>query len=186
MSLQKYYLLDLEEYFNADGISYDSNPQDGLFSLSACYPAEELPESNSVVDIDNIPIKFPSKEDGDKNNIECYNQILPVQPGLYKRLFVLGSCDNGNFEEKIELIYDRKVEVQKLYLSDWITEKPFTEKLAFRCEHAHSRDGDICFYRANMWMQTVEVDCTCQLHKLNLPDNPCFHVFAITLERGEN
>lgn len=41
--------LNLDPYFNNDGISYNSNPSDGDFDCyGQTYPAEELPKSNSI------------------------------------------------------------------------------------------------------------------------------------------
>lgn len=181
MIIDKFVLVEITEYFNADGISYDSKRDDGAYGVSAL-PAEELPVSGEVVYIDNVPFIFPPKEDGLKNNIECFNQRIKLDGELYEVAYFLGSCDNGSFEERIKVVYGEENQViSNLSLSNWIATKPvFNEVEAFSCSHTHFADRDMDI-RAFVWMQQIALDDTRGLEAIILPDNMCFHIMALTL-----
>ena len=54
--LSKFAMLVLDEAYNDDAISYDSNRADGDdWVFGSLFPAEELPESNSIVMIQGTP-----------------------------------------------------------------------------------------------------------------------------------
>ena len=82
MPLQKFHPVNLSEYFNNDGISYDDLKCDG---------AEELPDSNSLINIDGIPFYFPDKKPGAKNNLTLREQVFIFPAYHYKSLFLIGA-----------------------------------------------------------------------------------------------
>lgn len=181
--MKKYLSLNLRDYFNADAISYDNDRSDGAFSLTT-YPAEELPESNTIITFNQIPIKFPSKEAGDLNNIECDRQVISIPKNYYQSMYILAACDNGSFEETIELLYENRIVPANLSVSDWIASSPlFGEMTVLTCDHVHSPNRDILNLVVKIYLQSVKVDPQTPLIGVKLPDNPCVHLFAVTLER---
>lgn len=142
-----------------------------------------MPDSDSLVHFENIPFIFPCKEDGHNNNIECYNNVINFQSGYYKSIYFLGSCDNGSFKEKINLIYEYVQDIFFLPMTDWVAENPlFGELKAVNCTHVHSSQKDLFKLKPKIWMQRVKINPDNKLVKIRLPDNPCLHIFSITLE----
>lgn len=181
LSENQYLIVDLRDYFNADCISYDSNRPDGKFGMLTCLPAEELPESNSIFTVCEVPFLFPSKEDGEKNNIECYYQEIKIARGFYSHMYVLGGCDNGCFYERVKV----GSKVFDLGLTDWFTQEPvFAEPGTIACTHAHTDEFDIDV-KPHIWMQEIALDAAEPIASFLLPDNACLHILAVTFKRGE-
>lgn len=180
-----YYLVELQNYYNADAISYDQNPGDGKLGMLTCYPAEELPESNSIYEVAGIPFVFPSKEENELNNIECFNQEIWIEPAQYSTAYFVGTGDNGSFLERIQIITELGVKEIEVGLSNCVDKVPYyQEEMAFCGTHLHSSEGDIPGICPHLWMQSVELMVEKPIQKLILPDNPCFHIFSITLKKG--
>ncbi len=162
LACKKYSLLNLSEYFNNDGISFDDLKSDGSFDgPGATYPGEELPKSNSVIVIDNIPFFFPSKERGDKNNVSLRNQVIAIEENYYEDLFILGAVDGQKgeiFEEEFILNFsDRTSESIYAGLSNWLLQSAFGEKIAFVCTHLHWPDEGQSVNR-NLFIPNLYVD----------------------------
>jgi len=137
--------VNLSEYFNNDGISYDDLKSDGDFDgFGATYPAEELPPSNSLIAINGVPFLFPSKELDYKNNMSLSGQIMPVEINTYKNLFILGSTEGKNgesFEEEVTVsLLDGTYASICVGLSNWLLRPIYNEQLAFLCTHIHYPD----------------------------------------------
>jgi len=138
----EFVLLDLRSYFNNDGISYDPLKCDGDFDgKGATYPAEDLPPSNSLIMVDDIPFYFPSKENGFMNNMVLSSQIINFDPAFIKAMHVLGAVE-GQFgevyEEEVTIsCEDGTYEAVYLGLSNWLLPARYNERIAFQCSHLH-------------------------------------------------
>jgi len=162
----KFFLVDLREYFNNDGISYDNLKCDGNFdSLGATYPAEELPESNSIIKIKQIPFFFPSKDDGFTNNMVLNGQTICVESGKYKTMYILGAVEGSGgevYEEDVTISFENGAyETVNLCLSNWMLPAEYEEMLAFYCSHLHHPDAGQKAM-SNSKYQDIEnyIDCT--------------------------
>lgn len=139
---KKYFLLDLRRHFNNDGISYDAFKGDGDFNgYRATYPAEELPASNSLIYMGDVPFYFPSKEDGFMNNFALTGQSIGVEPDYYKNIFVLGAVEGMNgevYEEEVTVSFEDGT-YKNIYigLSNWLLSPKYNETAAFQCSHIH-------------------------------------------------
>lgn len=170
----------LTSHFNADAFSFDANRARGHFGLS-CYPAEEMPGPKNVFSIHEKPFIFPDVV-CPKNNVECYCQKLIPPEDVYSGLVFLGACDNGSFLENI-IVRDPKGEnVYKVGLTDWCESPQYGERLALEASHAHAAENDVFSYRPQIWLQELIFSAPTQISEIELPDNPCFHVFAITMK----
>ena len=144
-SEKEYFPVNLSEYFNNDGISFDNLKSDGSFDgPGSTYPAEELPNSNSLITVDNIPFFFPSKNPGDKNNILTSSQIITIDENYYENLYLLGAVDGQKgevFEEEFLLsFHDQTCDTLYIGLSNWLLQSAFRERIAFVCSHLHWPD----------------------------------------------
>lgn len=142
---RKFYPVNISEYFNNDGISYDNLKNDGAFDgHGATYPAEELPMSNSIIKIDDIPFYFPNKEEGARNNLTLRRQTFSFPANLYKNLLVLGASESPKGksfrEEAIITFSDGDSQSIHIGLSNWLLYPVFNERLSFGCSHVHNPD----------------------------------------------
>jgi hypothetical protein len=177
-------LVDLSEHFDNDGISSSERPDDGAFNIwSNTFPSEELPESGSVVNVGGIPFRFPDKRDGARNNLRCARQLLPVPPGRYDWIYLLGAAERRS-EDWLYLHYaDGAVDPEWLRVSDFWPETPahFGEPAAFRCTSLHYPHHVQRAMGPTIWRQRVPVPRERDLAAIRLPDNPAIHLFAMTL-----
>lgn len=176
-------LIDLAGLFNNDGISYANNLRDGGFNVwNNTFPAEELPESNSIVEVAGIPFRFPPKEDGQLNNILCSGQRLDLPPDRYDWLYLLASAERRS-EDTVYLHYaSGAVEPEWLRISDFWPEagSRFGEVEAFRCTKMHFPRHVQPRVQPGIWRQRVPVPRQEALAWVHLPDNLAMHIFAVT------
>lgn len=186
--------LDLQPLFNNDGISWDADLGDGDFDgEGGTYPAEDLPPSNTLVECQGIPFLFPDKEDGARNNVVLEGQRLEIPVGRYRALHLLGAADSGSFAAWLEVEEETGGrERHRLGLSSWHGfEGPrFGERPGIACSGFHS--GDLGNTHTDgrvrrqvwIWVQRLRLEEGRVIRALVFPDNPCLHVFAMTLEGG--
>ena len=193
----QYYPLDIGPYFNNDGISFETGVGNGDFDgLGNTYPAEKLPASNQLVNLCGTPILFPDKQDDAFNNIILESQQIIVPVGNYCTLAIIGASDSGRYvgggyEEPLILSYwENTKEKVKLRLKDWICieEQRIGGKEALRCPYMHCPEGRCAVSERGyetyptLWYEEISVDDSKTLDHIKLPDNPCMHIFAMTLE----
>lgn len=101
-------MLDLTDWYNGDGIS-DVAPFDGASlgyisgGVNTAFPANEMPEPDSVVQYGEAVFRFPSKEPGALNTLEPEGQTIPVPLGRYRRLLILGATLGMGYREAFTL-----------------------------------------------------------------------------------
>ncbi|MDP6775732.1 MAG: hypothetical protein QGI83_03090 [Candidatus Latescibacteria bacterium] len=184
-------VLDLGPYYNNDGISTDENRADGDFTgAGVTYPAEDLPPSYARVEYGGVAFRFPSKLDGLDNNVSLEAQAVPVYPGLYSALHVLGSGEDS-LEDIVHFVgEDGNTHEPTLALSAWHRGNSllYGELQAIVCTGYHHSSGHIATSHLGVcygiWMQSVRIRTSTRLVSIRLPDNPGMHIFAMTLARG--
>jgi hypothetical protein len=176
-------VLDLAPLFNWDSISFASNPRDGAFNVwENSFPAEELPESGSLVRVAGVPFRFPPKEDGRPNNVRCSGERLDLPPGRYDWIYVLAASER-RAEDTVYLHFTSgAIEMEWLRISDFWPGGParFGEVEAFRTQNAHYPRHVQPGVELVIWMQRIAVTRQEPLAWLRLPDNIAIHVFAAT------
>lgn len=179
----EYVLLDLTPIFNNDGISYASNLRDGGFNVwNNTFPAEELPASLSRIDVAGIPFQFPSKEDGQLNNLVCAGQRIDVPPARYDWIYLLAASER-RAEDLAYLHYaSGAVDPEWLRISDFWPEAGarFGEIEAFRCAQMHFPRHVQPRVQPGIWLQRLPVPRQEPLASLHLPDHAAIHIFAAT------
>jgi hypothetical protein len=180
--------LELNHYFNNDGISFNSNPSDGDFDCyGQTYPAEELPFSNKIFFFKRIEFLFPIKDDGFNNNIAFNEQQVLIPSDSYSCLHILGAADGGNFSEPIIFEYEKEVEEIESGLSDFFSNEAFFQnEKAIVCSHYHTSSGDqfgeMNNIKPTIWYDKIYLNKLLQLKRIILADNPCLHIFCMTLQ----
>ncbi len=180
-------LLELAPLFNNDGISYAGNLRDGGFNVwNNTFPAEELPESNSLIDVVGIPFRFPPKEDGQLNNVVCREQRIELPPDRYDWIYILASAERRS-EDIVYMHYaSGAVDMEWLRVSDFWPEAGarFGEIEAFRCTQMHFPRHVQPRVQPGIWMQRIPVPRQEALAWIHLPDNLAIHLFAATALRS--
>ena len=184
-----YFTLNLTSYFNNDGISYDVDRTDGDFNGSGwTYPAEDLPPSNSSIERNGIVFRFPSKEDGEDNNVVPEGQRISVLQDVYRGLWLLGVSDRGYLEDVIRFVYaDARKEEAFLGLSGWNKSHnlKYGERVGILCSGYHFPTKHVYTDRVGVdygiWMQYIPIRVSHSLVAIELPENPGIHIFAMTL-----
>lgn len=178
-------ILELEDHFNNDAVSFVSGLSDGGFNVwGNTFPGEELPPSLSVVEVGGVPFRFPPKEDGRLNSLVCRGQSLAVPPGRYDWVYVLAAGERRT-EDWVYLHYaSGATDPEWLRVSDfWPSPAHFGEVAAFRCHHMHYPRHVQVNMGPVMWRQRIAVPRHEELVAVSLPDNVAIHIFAATLAR---
>ena len=186
-----YLLLDLTSCFNCDGISSDTDRSDGDFNGSgATYPAEDLPESNALLQCRGVPFRFPDKGDARDNNMALEGQRVPVPRRRYETLYLLGAAEE-DFEDTVRWIgTDGMERTARLGLSGWGKghDLRYGECVAVRCSGYHFPSRHVYTGRVGvdygLWMQKLPIPAPGRLAAIQFPDNPGMHIFATTLRRA--
>lgn len=178
--------LDLGSMFNADAFSLPSRPQRGNFDnrsgvFGATYPAERAPAPSTAVELAGVPFLFPPTDE-EANNVVLVGQRLAVPPGRYSALRLLGSSEQGNYQATVTLRYEDGSEELTLGLSDWCQAPRYGEAVAVLFEQRRGSSGATERIACRMLMQTLALDPTRTLTRIDMPDRETMHLFAITLE----
>lgn len=175
--------LELEPYFDNDAISTAANPGDGSFNVwGNSFAAEHLPPSGALVMVGGVPFQFPSKRDGEANNIRCAGQLVPVPPGRYDWVYVLAASER-RAEDVVALHFaGGAVDFEPLRVSDfWAAPACFGELAAFVSPVMHYPHHVQPGVPATMWRQRVAVTRQAELTGIRFPRNLAIHVFCATL-----
>ena len=187
--------LNLEALLDNDAIADVRDRADGNFDCpdhaanvpGSTYPAEVLPATGSVFSFNKVHFLFPSKEQGDFNNVACAGQRLEIPPGRYKALHIIGASENGSFRSGLLLAYKEGPAEAELALTDWCQEPGFGERTAFEADarYTYSSERNRVVREAvkpRLWLQAIQLDPKKTLESVVLPYARRMHIFAATLE----
>ncbi|WP_322906976.1 hypothetical protein [Paenibacillus campi] len=184
LNKNQHQIVDLSTHFNNDAISYASNLADGRFNVWwNTFPAEELPDSHTVIEIQGVPFLFPAKEDGEMNNLIAAEQIIDVQAGNYDWIYMLAAGER-RAEDTVYLHYTNgEVDQEWIRISDfWPGESVFGELVGIRTQNMHYPNHIQRDHQPTIWLQRIPVTrINAQLNKISLPFNKSIHIFAMTM-----
>ena len=194
--------LDLSSHFNNAGIAPDGRPPEGgLDGMGTAFRAQSLPPPDGPILSQGTPFLFTGHRES-KDNIACEAQEIPLPPGPWPALHVLGMCDWRAFEEPLRLkAPDGTCVETRLGLSDAPRYQglQYGESVALSCPLT-APDTSIPLssligtsppgagyemketrIEAGIWHQVIHLHGHRPLSGLVLPDNPSMHLFALTL-----
>ena len=190
--------IDLEPLLDNDAVADARDRADGNFDCpdhaahvpGSTYPAENLPSTGSAFSFSNVHFLFPSKEQGDFNNVACAGQRIELPQGRYKALHVVGASENGSFRDTLELAYKEGPGEAELALTDWCQAAGFGERTAFEADarYTYSSERNRVVREAvkpRIWLQRIPLDPRKTLDAVVLPYSRRMHVFAATLEAAD-
>jgi hypothetical protein len=181
--------VNLADQFNSDGITDESDRTDSDFDeWKQSFPAAELPKPGTFEpEAVKTAFLFPSKAKGEKNNIACAGQTIPLE-GKAKALHLLVSATDGNQEAKITVNYTDASVQKDLKVTDWCQKAAFGEKVgvasAKRVKAADTGDGlSAVDQTCSIWVVSIPLDAKRDLKSVKLPYNSLIHIFAMTLAK---
>ncbi len=186
-----YLPIDIAYYVNNDGIAYRTNLWDGDFFSTINYPAEELPDSNSIIKINGIPFLFPDKSDGLNNNIISHRQDIDLPDIPLNFIYVLGASDNSlRLAADMGLItihyLDSTEDIVNLCLSNMRAQASrFCEIPAIRTKNLYVQNRIQKNSSLTIWMQKIPIPQNKPIDYITLPDKKSLHIFAITLDKRD-
>lgn len=184
--MSNFYIVELTEFYNNNGISYQGKADSADFTGNgSSFPAKDLPESNKIVKIGEVPFLFPPKERNLMNNFDLFNQKISVPENLYTWIHILGASENGSFEEKLVFSSENDKYATELGLTDYTeVNSKYDEKVGFRCKGMNTKtSGYLSGFMSTIWYKSIDVsNARFYWDLMEFPDNASMHIFAITLE----
>lgn len=184
------YMLNLDELFNNDGIVNFSNRKSGNFDnpdgvLGAKYPAEEIQKllENDIYHFENEDVYFKFKIDGE-DNVICTSQEIHLKNDFFTSsfLYVVGSCNHGNYEGELTIVYNDETSEQKnLSFSDWCQEPAFGETVLMKFDYRYNNLGIKENINPKLFLIKIPLKET-PIKSIILPNIPTMHIFAISLK----
>lgn len=176
--------VDLANHFDNRGITSASDLSSGEFNIwFNSFPAEELPPPGNTVEIGGVPFLFPAPNANGKDNFRCAGQRIPLPPGHYDWIYLLGAAERRS-EDFLYLHYaDGTTDPEWLRVSDFWAETPahFGEQHNLRCTRLHYPRHVQRRMGPAIWCSRVPVPRSTELAALRMPDNPAIHIFALSL-----
>lgn len=183
-SEKKAKIVDISSFFDNDAISYANNLSDGRFNVWwNTFPAEELPPSNTEIEIEGIPFLFPSKEDGEMNNMIVDGQLIEIESAFYDWIYILAAGER-RAEDTVYLYYENgEIDQEWIRVSDfWPGDSFFGEPIGIRTQNMHYPHHIQHNHQPTIWLQRIPVPrINSRLSKISFPKNKAIHIFAITL-----
>ena len=194
--------VDLSSHFNNAGIAPDGRPAGGgLDGMGTAFRGESLPAPGAAIVSRGTPFVLAGGDRGCNDNIACEGQEIPLPPGAWAALHVLGMCDWRAFEEPLRLKAPGGAGLEtRLGLSDAPRYQGlrYGESVALSCPLTApdtlvplasllgipppEADYEMRETRieAGIWHQVIDWPGPRPLSALVLPDNPSMHLFALT------
>ena len=178
-----YGLLVMDPMMNLDVICYDSNRADtDITAQERTFPAEILPDSKSVVNVDTIPFRFGDKSDGSNNVTSCTGQnVLFDLISNVDAIFLLAYGDGDEYDDALWLIHQDSTSLEVWFKANDIR-SPFPTSCAgigLRTPFYYFR-GHKMPAPSTIWFHQHMLLPATDLSSLKLPDNPFVHIVAIT------
>ncbi|KAF2956708.1 hypothetical protein [Marinitoga sp. 38H-ov] len=185
-NIDNYYILDLDNVFNNDGITSFSQRKEGNFDnpdgvFGAKYPSEEIEKllSNNILEFRNIPFKIKIKSN---DNLVCAGQKLELNNLKGEKLYILGSSEHGSYQEKLLIEYaDGDIQEELLSFSDWCQQPIFKETIVIDTIYRYNGIGVKENLNPKIYLNTFDLKNK-KIKNIYLPKKPTMHIFAITIK----
>jgi amino acid adenylation domain-containing protein len=185
VEMKEIVFVDLTHDFNNNGFhsSISENcPAD--ISGNGFYLVWKSEFLEEVWQIGTMKFRFPSPVDHQNDNLVCSGQTIPVPAGNYCNIMFLGNSEWGKLSGEMGLHYaDGKTEEIIIEFSDWNLAPTGGEVVAWQGTAVEKREnGDqVCNFAPRIFAKMYSLKTDGVLESLRLPNNPCIHLFAISL-----
>ncbi|NOU63231.1 hypothetical protein GC096_04110 [Paenibacillus sp. LMG 31461] len=183
--------IDLSTYFNNKGVSWLDPEIKAQFDHSGnSFPGELLPNHEEIL-ISSIPFSFPKTNCVNFDHISCEGQSILVGASNegFESLYFLGCASWGDYKHSITINYIDNTSVNKeLGFSNWnkyqdvkfYGDPVFGEQIGLIIPF--TRKGTVRIdIKGGIWVQQILINKSKGVFSVDLPDNPYFFIFAMTL-----
>lgn len=173
--------VNLSNYYNADGFSYDINKTDGDFDGVGYSYSSDLVDN--IQQYDKITYQLGSFEDGDLNSINCDSQTIDIEDGKYSEIRILGSSTNGSNSGDFTVNYtDGTSDVVNVTMEDWCNGTS-NQKIVQTMDYRHDKNvNDNQYINNYIFAYYILADTNKTISSIKLPNNSSMHVLAMTLK----
>ncbi|NQX47760.1 hypothetical protein HQN87_20765 [Paenibacillus tritici] len=183
MNTNSYHTVSLEAYHNTKGVTWPELGIVGILNHGFESLAGHLMPNGQVQSVGGVPFLFPRTDTAAMDLVSCEEQVIQVEcQQHYDRLFFLGFCCWGEFEDLIELRYsDGVVERKKFGFFDWHRfYKSDSVEPAWVMPYFCYKDEKV-EWETVIYVREVQLDRTRLLHSIQFPDNPYMLIVCATL-----
>jgi hypothetical protein len=191
--MSSYYKVNLEAFFNHKIIADNKNEISdeisnfGLDFESCLYLPSSLPDSNSIIDIGDIPFLFPDKSKYKYDNVSCEEQIIMTPNRSFSKVILLCLSEWGQFDgvlDRLEVLCTNK---QILFVDLFF---PTYSVGLYKMKYNICNDYFIALKPLDstntpryIYMCSADIkNSDNEFFSIKLPYNPNIHIFAMTLQ----
>ncbi|MGH0435016.1 hypothetical protein ACQVOM_12240 [Bacillus basilensis] len=182
-----YHCLDLSKYVNNKGItSFEDREQGELDSFIKLSIPDSFLQKHMNFSYKDDSVPFIFNIDGIYDNIEINNQSIHIEPKSYSDIFLIGTCNNGNFYHDLLIKNDESSLIKRAYFSDLFDEEPSNKEICFKhINYMHSPQGINESFSPRLWFFHISLENSMLINQIKFDYNPFIHIFSITLKETE-
>ncbi|MGM1050633.1 MAG: hypothetical protein ACQEXX_31630 [Bacillota bacterium] len=175
--------LDLTKCINNCGSTNLENSSLGQFTIAgSSFPAEELP-FNDIFVFDDIPFYFVKQEHSD--NVVPEGQTIVFPDSMISKIHILGASSEGNMRDNLLIQYNSNELIKSsFHLSEFTGMNPFSQnQLAIQMSRIHTIGKMLDYIHPVLWYDVIDLSSRPILaNSFLFSDNPCVHIFSLTIE----
>ena len=173
--------VDLDKYYNLDGIATLAVKTDGNFDgVGWAFDAATIPD---VIKFGNLEYKTGPKTGSDPNVVKASGQTIELPSTNASDIFLLSSATNGNQTGNFVVTYEDGSTISKsLTISDWCSTSPTSsEKVVLSIDHRISNSQGSVGPAVKIFATSISIDNTKKVKSITLPNNGNIKLFGLTL-----
>ncbi|MEV7677956.1 hypothetical protein AB0O64_05250 [Streptomyces sp. NPDC088341] len=148
------------------------------------FPAEELPEPGTLVEVAGIPFQWANAH-AEGDNVRCEGQLIDIPSRPYDWIYLLAASERRGDSTLWAHYEDGHSDPLRVGVSDFLDGTPaFGEVPAFRTRRMHYPHHVQQGLPTTMWLTRVGMPRAGSARALRLPRSVALHVFAVTLLTG--
>ncbi|MDF2881745.1 MAG: Alpha-mannosidase [Clostridiaceae bacterium] len=182
--------IDLSAYYNLDGMSFDSNRNDGdLNGKGETYSADLMPDK---VNSEDIVFNIGPKTDGSKNIVQATGQTIDTaNAGGHQYLFILGNSTSGVGLGEVKVNYTDDTSSSRFFsFAGWQDTVGYAQKtyikdtIGLNLSHTHTPNGNTFDIDNNMYVYKMVLDSSKTIKSITLPDAKAIKIAAMSFVDG--
>lgn len=170
--------VDLSSYFNKDSFSHDGNRTDGNFESNNTYSADLM---NADFVYEGMLYRMGPVSDGSNNTVKGSGQNIPLTPGKYASIRILGASSSGDQTGTFRIHYsDSSYDDVTLTMKNWSTVSASALRKAQTFTHRHTPSADDAV-KNYIFPYELNSNTEKTVSSITLPNNANINLFAVTL-----
>ncbi|MVO98833.1 hypothetical protein [Paenibacillus lutrae] len=183
MNTQPFICLDMTSCLNNCGTTDNSSYQHGYLSSSGVSLPRENILFHTPFEFNDIP--FVLFRQNYRDNMVTEGQAIQFPEARISKIHVLGASSDVNMSDYMYLKHNETLlSKEKMMLSHFASEAPFARNVCIlETAGLNTLDGPLAHRTGRLWLDILHLTEPLEINQLTFEDNPCMHIFGITLER---